>query len=403
MLQIGFTGTPFVDNYPTFAYIRTRRKDAIPDLIDRSFYAYTSDQLSDAQFAARFAAFQGQNSHVLVEYVASEPFVQPQQPGAGGSTQAQRRQRQQQQQQQQQGMQSGAPGAGGTEDELAILQRILVREQQQQQAAAGAPGLNALVDLCGIFKRASIHDIRDLVRHWQQQQQATAGGGGGGVSEGFHYVYHIDQADGSDRVLGVDSDTDVQFDEEFFKYLCATHGAALRERVFFFVDNRNVIGKDIPFQLGYQAQYGQPLFAKSVVLAHDVDDFSKIWQAMGRSRTMNETLFTIYTSGVAVEAAESGGITGGHVDIKAHALTRQLYVHNCDCKMAGNLSSIYQTLIALLNLSCDSFYYCDEIVNTFIGASVISPPSAYRRVASRIDASAIEKPCHCSYSNTMPV
>ena len=56
-----------------------------------------------------------------------------------------------------------------------------------------------------------------------------------------------------------------QFDEEFYKYLCKTYGAGLRERVFFFVDNRNVIGKDIPFQLVYQRRFGQPLFTKSVV------------------------------------------------------------------------------------------------------------------------------------------
>jgi hypothetical protein len=34
-----------------------------------------------------------------------------------------------------------------------------------------------------------------------------------------------------------------------------------------------VIGKDIPFQLVYQRSFGIPLFYKSVVLAHDVDDF----------------------------------------------------------------------------------------------------------------------------------
>ena len=73
---------------------------------------------------------------------------------------------------------------------------------------------------------------------------------------------------------------------------------------------------------------------------------------------MNHTRFTIYTSGVD-EATPPG-------DIKTHALTRELYVRNCDCKMAGNLSSIYQTLISLLNLSQDSFYYKDEIVNTFL-------------------------------------
>ena len=41
------------------------------------------------------------------------------------------------------------------------------------------------------------------------------------------------------------------------------------------------------------------MFTKSAVLAHDVDDFSKIWQAMGRSRTMNGTRFLIFTSAVA--------------------------------------------------------------------------------------------------------
>ena len=41
------------------------------------------------------------------------------------------------------------------------------------------------------------------------------------------------------------------------------------------------------------------LAGTSVVLAHDVDDFSRIWQAMGRSRTMNTTRFTrmLYTGG----------------------------------------------------------------------------------------------------------
>jgi hypothetical protein len=71
--------------------------------------------------------------------------------------------------------------------------------------------------------------------------------------------------------------------------------------VFFLVDNRNVIGKDIPFQLLFRRTYGTtlvalrnmcikthnhsksaigvPLFYKSAVICHDVDDFSKIWQA----------------------------------------------------------------------------------------------------------------------------
>ena len=100
------------------------------------------------------------------------------------------------------------------------------------------------------------------------------------------------------------------------------------------------------------------------MVAHDVEDFSKIWQAMGRSRTMNDTTFSIYKSSI------SGEMNGEHgsepIDIKKHPLTKLLYTRNCDCKMAGNLSSIYQTLIALYNLSKNSFYYSDEIVNTFI-------------------------------------
>ena len=89
------------------------------------------------------------------------------------------------------------------------------------------------------------------------------------------------------------------------RYLCNTYGQSLTEKVFFFVDNRNVIGKDIPFQLIHEKVFGAPMFYKSVVLAHDVDDFSKIWQAMGRSRTMNKTIFAIYKSGVVGPAIEA--------------------------------------------------------------------------------------------------
>ena len=38
-------------------------------------------------------------------------------------------------------------------------------------------------------------------------------------ADGFEYIYHIDQADSSDRVLCMHSDQDVQFDEEFYKHL----------------------------------------------------------------------------------------------------------------------------------------------------------------------------------------
>merc|ERR1712185_671199 len=100
---------------------------------------------------------------------------------------------------------------------------------------------------------------------------------------------------------------------------------------------------------------------------------------MGRSRTMNDTRFSIYKSGApaapaattprtaAAAASPTRGTGAGRFqDIKKLELTRALYVKNCDQKMAGNLSSIYQTLIALLNLSSETFYYRDEIVNTFL-------------------------------------
>ena len=310
---VGFTGTPFIDNYPTFAYIRSGRSDQIPDMIDRSFYVHKSEELSTAEYEERFSRFQGKNNNVLVEYVSSD-FV------------------------------ATAP------DELSILQLIFDREKFVGAAGAGggeaAPLFNVLVDLCGIFKRSSVHEVRNLILEQCGPDQ-------------FHYIYHIDQVDSSDRILSISSDDDVAMDEEFYKYLCQTYGAKLREKIFFFVDNRNVIGKDVPFQLIYQRHFLQPMFTKSVVLAHDVNDFSKIWQGMGRSRTMNDTVFTIYKSGIGNEFE-------GVQDIKAFSLTRELYVTNCDCKMAGNLSSIYQTLISLCNFSNEKFYYCDEIVNAFL-------------------------------------
>ena len=80
---------------------------------------------------------------------------------------------------------------------------------------------------------------------------------------------------------------------------------------------------------------------------------------MGRSRTMNDTCFAIYKSNISVE------VQGMH-DIKTFALSRSLYTKNCDMKVAGNLSSIYQTLLSLVNMSAKKFYYCDEIVNAFL-------------------------------------
>ena len=180
---VGFTGTPFIDNYPTFAYISSGRSDAIPQMIDRSFYAYSAEALSAAQLEARLAAFQGKNGRVLVQYRCSD-FVQR------------------------------------ATDERLILHGLFAREDAAAAEAAPAGGagrgaggghglgFNVLVDLCGIFKKISIHQVRDLVRaHFGPER--------------FQYVYHIDQSDGGDRVLDIASDGDVQFDEELYKHLQA--------------------------------------------------------------------------------------------------------------------------------------------------------------------------------------
>ena len=284
-------------------------------MISRDFYAYTSEDLPASEFEQRFATFQGQNSNVLAKYVPSD-FIR------------------------------------ASTDEMATLEAIFAREEQLGSSNCGAAkaGFNAIVDLCGIFKRSSIHDVCNCVKkHFGPDR--------------FHYLYHIDQSDNSDRVLCIKTGNDIQYDEEFYKFLYKTYGADLRDRIFFFVDNRNVIGKDIPFQLIYQKHYGQALFTKSVVIAHDVDDFSKIWQAMGRSRTMNQTEFSIYKSDIPDSLQDNDGVAH---DIKSLELTRLLYVANCDRKMAGNISSIYLTLIALFNLAQESFYYNDKIVNVFL-------------------------------------
>jgi hypothetical protein len=191
---IGFTGTPFIDNYPTADYIRSQREDDIPPVIDRSFYAYTSEALSTKVFEERFAVFQGINSNVHVEYVSSN-FMQ-------------------------ESLKVG---------EMETLQAIFEREQQGSQSI---PPFNVVVDLCGVFKLTNIYDVRKLVLGYFGQ-------------DCFHYIYHIDQSDGSDRMLCIRTNNDVAFDEEFYKHLCRTYGAALSSKIFFFVDNRNYIGTSI--------------------------------------------------------------------------------------------------------------------------------------------------------------
>jgi len=315
---IGFTGTPFLDNYPTADYIRHERRDDIPNMINRDFYVYTNDELPQTEFERRFESFQGQNNNVMCRYVSSD-FIR------------------------------------ASTSEMETLETIFAKEEEANVSFSSMTigydkNCNAIVDLCGIFKRSSIQDVCSCIRKLYGPDK-------------FHYLYHIDQSDNSDRVLCIKTGNDIIFDEEFYKRLCKTYGADVPNHIFFFVDNRNVIGKDIPFQLVYQRQYGKGLFMKSIVIAHDVDDFSKIWQAMGRSRTMNYTHFNIYKSDIPEEMNCEGALARNIRNLK---LTRLLYVTNCDRKMAGNISSIYLTLIALFNLSEESFYYRDSIVNTFL-------------------------------------
>ena len=92
--------------------------------------------------------------------------------------------------------------------ELETSQNVHIDEAQMQMdecvVASDLNGFNCLVDLCGIFKKTSVYEVKSLLLQ-------TFG------TDRFRYVYHIDPVDGSDRVLYLDSDTDVQFDEEFYK------------------------------------------------------------------------------------------------------------------------------------------------------------------------------------------
>lgn len=85
-------------------------------MIDRSFYAYTSDALPDEEFQERFSRFQGHNSHVLVKYVGSD-FIRD------------------------------------SLNEMETLESIFHREEQEKTSTES--GFNTVVDLCGVFKRVS--------------------------------------------------------------------------------------------------------------------------------------------------------------------------------------------------------------------------------------------------------
>jgi hypothetical protein len=111
---VGFTGTPFIDNYPTFDYIRHHRQDEIPGLIERSFYAYTCEDLSQDVFKDRFRKFQGTNDQVKARYICSD-FIK------------------------------------GSMPEMEILRSLFNRE-----AATDGNVFNVIVDLAGIFKVSTV-------------------------------------------------------------------------------------------------------------------------------------------------------------------------------------------------------------------------------------------------------
>jgi len=162
--MIGFTGTPFLDNYPTFEYIRRGRTDEIPHLIDRTFYVYSSENLGEDEFQRRFSQFQGENSLTTCEYVNSD-FIRE------------------------------------AKSEMSILESLFEREANEMRCNSSVVKFNAVVDLCGVFKRSNIHDVRNLlVQHFGQER--------------FHFIYHIASHDNSDRVLSVASETDIGYDEE---------------------------------------------------------------------------------------------------------------------------------------------------------------------------------------------
>merc|ERR1711871_1684735 len=71
------------------------------------------------------------------------------------------------------------------------------------------------------------------------------------------------------------------------------------------------------------------------------------------------------------------------------------YVRNCDSKMIGNLSSIYQTLISLFNLSQDSFYYCNEIVNVFLEKMEMTIAGKVRNHEEKIAREVFSSPLPC--------
>ena len=68
----GFTGTPFIDNYPTYEYIKNKKIAKIPDLIFKDFYLHSNNKELNQVYRVKLAQFQGDNNHVILKYVDSD-------------------------------------------------------------------------------------------------------------------------------------------------------------------------------------------------------------------------------------------------------------------------------------------------------------------------------------------
>ena len=87
---------------------------------------------------------------------------------------------------------------------------------------------------------------------------------------------------------------------------------------------------------------------------------------MGRSRTMNDTRFIVYKNNL-----KDLNDLGEYNDLSLKnmqdcAITKSLYIKNCDKKITGNMSSIYQTIVSIYNLANRKIYYNNDLVNIFL-------------------------------------
>lgn len=115
----------------------------------------------------------------------------------------------------------------------------------------------------------------------------------------------------------------------------STYGESLTEKVFFFVDNRNVIGKDIPFQLIHQKVSALPVTRASCWLT-TLTTSARSGRPRGRSRTMNKTISQSTRAGWSGQHLRPFKICQRHQEPPADHVSLR---YHCDRRMAGNLSS----------------------------------------------------------------